>query len=160
MRRVLVFGAGSVALLGMGFAVARYSTPRAQSSRAEDPQSTSALSDAGIPEPPQADERTKEMRRFDRYDRNSDGRIVAAEFLASRQKAFARLDLNHDGLLSFAEYAAKASDKFTKADKDKSQALDHAEFAATKPVRKARAHVKCPPAGQPAAEPATDTSEG
>lgn len=155
MRRAIILGAGALLLLGLGVGYARYSGTHPPVSAAAVPTSANVADQEDVPEPPIADERTKEMRRFDRYDSNSDGRIALPEFLATRQKAFARLDLNHDGQLSFDEYAAKARDKFTKADQDKSQTLDRAEFAATKPVRKMHASVKCPPA-----QPAGEASEG
>ena len=41
-----------------------------------------AAADSGSPaEPPSADERTREQRRFDRADRNRDGRITLDELL-------------------------------------------------------------------------------
>lgn len=158
MRRIFLLGLGCLALIGLGFALSQYMAPDATASAAQ-PQILGSVPD-DVPSPPQADERTKEMRRFDRYDADGDGRIARMEFLASRQKAFARLDLDHNGGLSFAEYAAKATDKYLKADKDKSQSLDRAEFAATKPVRKARPTAKCPPGDQPASAALVDAAEG
>lgn len=158
MRRVLLLGLGCLALIGLGFGLSRYMAPNATASVAQPQRASSVPED--VPSPPQADERTKEMRRFDRYDADGDGRIARMEFLASRQKAFARLDLDQNGSLSFAEYAAKATDKYLKADKDKSQSLDRAEFAATKPVRKARPVAKCPPGDQPASAALGDAAEG
>jgi hypothetical protein len=111
---------------------------------------TSASDESGnladpLPDPPVADEKSREQRRFDRTDKNKDGRISRDEYLALRRKNFAKLDKNGDGVLSFDEYATKAIDKFTAADKDHSGALNAAEFATTKVQRKAKPRAKCPP---------------
>jgi hypothetical protein len=94
--------------------------------------------------PPQATERTREQKRFDRYDHDRNGRIDREEYLLARHKAFAKLDVNGDGKLSFDEYAVKTEAKFAKADADRSNTLDAAEFATTAIVRKSRP--RCPPA--------------
>ncbi|MDX3886146.1 MAG: EF-hand domain-containing protein [Sphingomonas sp.] len=105
-----------------------------------------APADAGADtDPPQASERTREQRRFARYDRDRDGRVGREEYLAARRKAFAKLDTNGDGRLSFEEYAVRTIDKFGQADADRSGALDAAEFAATRVARKAPARPNCPP---------------
>ena len=49
----------------------------------------------------------KEERRFNRYDKNRDGRVTRVEMLSTRVKAFQKLDTNHDNLLSFEEWAVK-----------------------------------------------------
>jgi len=100
-------------------------------------------------DPPQASEKTREEKRFDRYDRNKDGKVDRGEYLLNRQRAFARLDTNHDGKLSFDEYAVKTEAKFAKADADKSGVLDPTEFATTRVVRKAKP--RCPPAKEDSA---------
>ena len=86
-----------------------------------------------IGEPPTADPQSKEVKRFDRSDKNEDGRITLAELVEPRRKAFAKLDSNSDGRLSFEEWAAKSIDKFEGADADGNQALTRAEFATTAP---------------------------
>ena len=103
------------------------------------PSATPAPADA-----PQATEKTREEKRFDRYDHDKNGKIDRDEYLLARHKNFAKLDTNGDGKLSFEEYAAKAIVKFSTADSDHSRTLDHAEFATTRVVRKTRP--RCPPA--------------
>jgi hypothetical protein len=93
---------------------------------------------------PEAEERTREEKRFDRYDKDRNQQITTEEYLANRRKAYARLDANGDGRLSFEEWAKKTTDKFAKADGDSSKALSRDEFATTKVVRKAPAR-NCPP---------------
>ncbi|NNM77932.1 histidine kinase [Sphingomonas sp. ID1715] len=100
-------------------------------------------SDPGAP--PAAEERTREEKRFDRYDKDRDQKITPEEYLLSRRKAYAKLDANGDGRLSFEEWAKKTTDKFAKADADGSKALSRTEFATTKVVRKTKAPVKCAP---------------
>jgi EF hand len=101
---------------------------------------------ADLAGPPTASEKTREEKRFARYDKDKNGQVARDEYLASRQKAFARLDVNGDGRLSLDEYAVKAVVKFAAADRDKTGALNATEFASTRVVRKARPKPKCLPA--------------
>lgn len=98
---------------------------------------------APLAEPPQASEKTREERRFGRYDKDKDGAVAREEYLAARRKAFAKLDTNGDGRLGFEEYAVKTTAKFAGADKDKSGALTPEEFVATRVVRKAKPRCNC-----------------
>ncbi|WP_414902937.1 histidine kinase [Sphingomonas flavalba] len=104
-----------------------------------------ALATEPLAMPPQADERSREQKRFDRYDKDRNQAISREEYLASRRKAFARLDLNHDGRLDFDEWAKKTTDKFARADADHSNALTRAEFLTTRVVRKTPVRRDCPP---------------
>ncbi len=104
--------------------------------------------------PPAASERTREEKRFARYDKDKNGAVGKAEYLLSRQKGFAKLDVNGDGRISFEEYAVKAVVKFAAADRDKNSALNATEFATTRVIRKpAKAKPNCPPALTRPAEP-------
>ena len=93
--------------------------------------------------PPSADERTKEQRRFDRADRNNDGRITREEMLQPRRKAFERLDVNRNGALSFEEWAVRTLDKFGGADANRDGNLTRQEYATTAPRPRARPKQKC-----------------
>jgi len=95
------------------------------------------------PMPPEASEKDREAKRFDRYDRNRDGIITRTEMLASRAKAFRKLDTDGNNLLSFEEWAVATSDKFAGADGDKDGKLSRAEFATTAPKPAARPKCKC-----------------
>ena len=117
----------------------------------------SPLAAEPLDEPPSASEKTREEKRFSRYDKDRNGQIARDEYLAARRKAFAKLDTNGDGKLSFEEYSVKAIDKFAKADADKSGTLSAAEFATTRVVRKERPRPDCPP--QRAAAPAADKDD-
>jgi hypothetical protein len=86
-----------------------------------------------IPPAPEADPKSKEEKRFDRADKNEDGRITLAELVEPRRKAFAKLDVNGDGRLSFEEWAVRTIDKFQGADADRNNALTRAEYATTAP---------------------------
>ena len=98
-----------------------------------------------LAEPPAATEKTREEKRFLRYDKDRDGKVAREEFLASRRKAYAKLDANSDGRLSFEEWSAKTSERFAKADADKSATLTAEEFATTRIARKATRPAPCVP---------------
>lgn len=104
------------------------------------------------PAVPEATPTTREQKRFNRYDKDRDGRITRDEYLAARRKAFAKLDTNGDGRLSFDEWAIRATTKFATADKDASGTMNAAEFATTAVKRKAPSRAKCPPPQAPAEE--------
>ncbi|MHA6719395.1 EF-hand domain-containing protein [Sphingomonas sp. RS6] len=110
-------------------------------------------------EAPAATARTREQKRFDRYDKNRDDAIGREEYLASRRKAFARLDTNNDGRLDFEEWAARTIDKFASADADKSGTLTRAEFLVTAPKRRTPPRCACAPAPKPNATTARDEAE-
>ncbi len=103
------------------------------------------LAFADIADPPRAEPKSKEEKRFNRYDKDKNGGITRAEYMLSRQKAYAKLDVNGDGKLSFEEYAVKTVTKFAKADGDRSGALNRAEFVTTRVVRKEKPKPNCPP---------------
>ncbi len=109
--------------------------------------------------PPEASERTREEKRFARYDKDKNGAVGRAEYLVSRQKGFAKLDINGDGRISFDEYAVKTVTKFAAADKDRNNALNATEFATTRVIRKPKAKPYCPPSLR-APAPADDAEEG
>lgn len=101
--------------------------------------------EAPLPEEaPSAPAKSREQKRFDRYDKDRDEAITRDEYLLSRRKAFAKLDVNGDGRLGFEEWAVRTTTKFAGADKDKSGGLTRAEFLTTAPKRrKAAAAPKC-----------------
>lgn len=104
---------------------------------------------------PKAPAKTREERRFDRYDKDRNDAITREEYLVSRRKAFAKLDTNGDGRLSFDEWAIRTTTKFATADADKSGAMSRAEFATTAVKRKAPTKTRCicpPPGGDDAEE--------
>jgi EF hand len=114
---------------------------------------------ADLAPPPEASERTREEKRFARYDKDRNGAVGRDEYLFSRQMGFAKLDANHDGRISFEEYAVKAVVKFAAADRDKNSALNATEFATTRVIRKAKAKPKCAPSLR-APAPVEDEAEG
>lgn len=106
-----------------------------------------------LPAAPQARKKSKEEQRFNRADRDDDGRITQAEFLHQRRRNFDKLDLDGDGKLSFAEYAASGIARFEKADGNRDGHLNAAEFATTapKPRKPSSDRCKCPTAQDTAA---------
>jgi hypothetical protein len=91
---------------------------------------------------PEASPKTREEKRFSRYDHNKDGKVQADEYLAARQRNFAKLDVDHNGALSFQEYAVKGIEKFNAAGGRKGW-LSAAEFVATAPPPPKRKACSC-----------------
>ena len=119
------------------------------------PPALAAQTDAGAELPdavPEATAKTREEKRFGRYDKDKNGAITREEYLAARRRAYAKLDVDHDGKLSFDEWAVKATTKFAAADADHNGAMNPAEFTTTAVKRVARKTGKCPPAATPARE--------
>lgn len=149
MWRYLAGGAAALLMAGAGVLVfnARAndepSLPAAPQASAEARRAADPLPDVA----PEAGDRTREQKRFDRYDKDRDDSVTREEYLAARRKAFAKLDANHDGTLSFDEWAVKATTKFAAADKDRSNVLTRAEFATTA-VKRKPARRDCPPAAR------------
>ncbi len=109
---------------------------------------------------PEAGEKTREQKRFSRYDKDKNGGVSRDEYFQSRRKAFAKLDVNGDGKLGFDEYAVKTVVKFTGADRDRSGVLTPTEFLATRVPRK-EGKSKCPPPERHKIAPAPgDEEEG
>ena len=149
MWRYLLGGAAALLMIAAGImwfnARARTTAaPLLAAAPAAVPAGT-ATDDAALPAAvPEATDKTREDKRFARYDKNRDGIVSREEYLASRRKAFAKLDTNHDGVLSFDEWSAKTIAKFAIADHDRSGGMTPAEFAPTAPKRSAHPR-KCPP---------------
>lgn len=98
----------------------------------------------GKPPPvPTATNRTREERRFDRYDRDRDNIITRGELLGSRVKAFQKLDRDGNNLLSFEEWSVRTSDRFAGADTNGDGRLTRAEFATTAPKRSVQPGCDC-----------------
>jgi hypothetical protein len=101
------------------------------------PEQVPAIRLAPIGQAPAADPKSKEEKRFDRSDKNKDGRITLAELVEPRRKAYAKLDLDRDGKLSFEEWAVKTIDKYKTADVD-GGGLSRSEYATTAPKPRAK----------------------
>ena len=93
---------------------------------------------------PQVSEATREQRRFDRLDRDRDGRITRNEMLVLRVDAFRKLDADGNNLLSFEEWAVRTANRFKGADGNGDGVLNAGEFATTKPKRAAQPECRCP----------------
>ena len=106
-------------------------------------QSAPAILAASPPAAPEAPAKSREQKRFDRADKDKDGRIVLDELLQPRRKAFAKLDKNGDGRLSLEEWAVKTIDKFNGADRDSSRSLTAAEYASTAPKPSKKPKCRC-----------------
>lgn len=147
MWRWLAGGVAGVAAIGAGaLLLTSRETPSVAALPAPPPEQAADAEQEALPASvPEATAKTREEKRFGRYDKDRDGRITRDEYLAARRKAFAKLDKDGDGRLSFDEWAVKATAKFDGADRDRSGAMDAGEFATTAVKRKTRAPLKCPP---------------
>jgi hypothetical protein len=149
MWRYLAGGVAAILMVGAGWLLFG-SHARPEILAATAPR-TSATPTPGADDPlpaalPAAPPRDREQKRFDRYDKDRDGRITAVEYLVPRRKAFAKLDKNGDGRLSFEEWATRTTTRFQTADADRSGAMSAAEFATTAPKRRAGPACRCPAA--------------
>lgn len=95
------------------------------------------------PDLPEATEQTREQRRFDRLDRDRDGRISRVEMLVPRAALFRKLDADGNNLLTFEEWAVVTASRFRTADRNDDRLLDRIEFATTKPKPAARPQCDC-----------------
>lgn len=143
--------AGAAAVLAAGGAgwLAFGEAPRAEAVLPAPPAPASATQESAAEEAPalpEATPRTREEKRFGRYDKDRDGAITRDEYLLSRRKAYAKLDRDGDGRLSFDEWAVKTTAKFAGADRDGSGSMDAAEFATTAVKRRPARRAPCPPA--------------
>ena len=117
---------------------------------------TASLFSADEPlQAPEASPKSREEKRFSRYDRDKNGKIEAAEYLAARHRNFDKLDADHNGSLSFAEYAVKGIDKFNAAGGKKGW-LSPAEFVKTAPPPPKRKSCSC---NQPRYASADDSND-
>ncbi len=92
---------------------------------------------------PSVDPATREQKRFDRLDRDRDGRITRNEAVAPRVAAFRKLDVDHNNLLSFEEWSVVTANRFKGADKNGDESLTRDEFATTKPKQSKHPQCKC-----------------
>jgi len=134
-------GAAAMALLGGG-GFALWQSLDARPPLTPPPPAPTAEQRA-IAEAPAATEKSREEKRFARYDKDKDGKVAREEFLAARRKAYAKLDTNGDGRLSFEEWSIKTTDRFAKADSDRSATLTPEEFATTRIARKTKRPSPC-----------------
>ncbi len=154
MWRYLVAGLGALLLVAGGYALlAGRATSRPLLASAPSGAAAQA-GDTALPDSaPEATAKTREEKRFGRYDKDKNGAITREEYFANRRKAYARLDLNHDGQLSFDEWSAKTLAKFGTADANHDGAMNPTEFLSTAVKRNAKPKVKCAcPTPAPTAE--------
>ena len=144
--------AGGAAALAMGGAGMLAFGGAARPGTALPPQPAALAAEPGQADEavvlPEATPKTREEKRFGRYDKDRDGAITREEYFVSRRKAYAKLDRDGDGRLSFEEWATKATTKFATADRDKSGAMNAAEFATTAVTRRPARRAACRPARQ------------
>jgi hypothetical protein len=136
MARYLA-GVGSALLLVIAGVLVWKSQAQSENIVPPAPASVASTVEPALAAPPSA-EKSREEKRFARYDGDEDGIITRAEMMDTRRKPFAKLDKDGNGSLSFEEWAVATADKFGKADADRSGTLNSAEFATTKRETKPR----------------------
>lgn len=139
MWRYLVGGVAALLLVGAGWLIfygEAHPDVLPTTAAAARPDAAASQTDPQAAPLPEAPARSREQKRFDRYDKDRDGRITREEYLVPRRKAFAKLDTNGDGRLGFDEWAIKTTTRFADADHDRSGVMDATEFATTAPKRK------------------------
>jgi len=145
MWRFLAGALAAMLLMGAGLVLWNSQAASEQSVTDPPPVPLAVIAEPLPDTVPSASPKTREERRFDRYDKDRNGAITRDEYLAQRRKADARLDTNGNGQLDFDEWAAKTTGKFGGADADKSGAMSRTEFATTAIKRRAPARRDCPP---------------
>lgn len=152
-------GVGAALVLGLaGFFLLRGSAaPPVKLPGAPAADAAAAAAEDPLPaEAPSATAKTREQKRFDRYDKDRNDAVTRDEYLLSRRKAFAKFDTNGDGRLDFEEWAVKTTTRFVGADADKSGTLTRTEFLATAPKARAGAKPRCVCPATPAKDKAED----
>lgn len=103
----------------------------------------SEAGDAVGPGLPEASEQSREAKRFDRVDKNRDGKITRTEMLSPRVKDFRKLDVDGNNLLTFDEWSVATDNRFKGADKNGDGGLSREEFATTKQKKAKKPACKC-----------------
>ena len=133
MLRFLAGAAASFLLLTGAFLIWQSRAEHASGLPGAPPARAATLFGSTEPlQAPEASAKTREEKRFARYDKDKDGKVETMEYLAARRRNFDKLDVDHNGALSFAEYAVKGIEKFNAAGGRKGF-LTPAEFVATAP---------------------------
>lgn len=142
---MLRFLAGAMAAILMMTGAFLLWQGRAQEPALPPPPPRTAVPAMVAPQPhaPEASAKSREQLRFDRADRDKNGKIVLTELLDPRRKSFAKLDKDGDGKLSFTEWAHTTIDKFKGADSDRDGILTRAEYATTAPKRRPKPKCGC-----------------
>ncbi len=99
--------------------------------------------DAVGPGLPEANEQSREQKRYDRLDKNRDSHITRTEMLSPRVKDFRRLDIDGNNLLTFDEWSVATDNRFKAADRNGDGWLSREEFATTKQEPQKNPACKC-----------------
>ena len=96
------YGAGAMAALALVaaavIALSGRSRPAALLPAAPAVQAGTTDDQSPLPDTmPEATPKSREQKRFGRYDKDRDGKITRDEYLVARRKAFAKLDKDGDG---------------------------------------------------------------
>jgi hypothetical protein len=154
MNRILVGALGALLLVASGLfwwqGRAAVSPPAAPSQlalssvpAADEELPDSDAGDAVGPGLPEASEQSREAKRFDRLDKNRDGKITRTEMVSPRVKDFRKLDADGNNLLTFDEWSVATDNRFKSADKNGDGSLNREEYATTKQKAAKKPACKC-----------------
>ena len=154
MNRMLVGALGALLMVASGLfwwqgraAVTPPAAPShlalASAPAADEELPDSDAGDAVGPGLPEASEQSREAKRFDRVDKNRDGRISRTEMLSPRVKDFRKLDVDGNNLLTFDEWSVATDNRYKGADKNGDGGLSREEFATTKQKKAKKPACKC-----------------
>ena len=154
MNRMLVGALGALLLVASGLfwwqgraAVTPSAAPAqlaiASAAAADEELPDSDAGDAVGPGLPEASEQSREAKRFDRLDKNRDGKITRTEMVSPRVKDFRKLDVDGNNLLTFDEWSVATDNRFKAADKNGDGSLNREEFATTKQKKAKKPACKC-----------------
>ena len=155
MNRILVGALGALLLVASGLfwwqgraadrvpaAPTRLALEAVPTAEADDLPDSDA-GDAVGPGLPEANEQSREAKRYDRLDKNRDGKITRTEMVAPRVKDFRKLDVDGNNLLTFDEWSVATDNRFKGADKNGDGWLSREEYATTRPKKAKKPVCKC-----------------
>ena len=155
MNRILVGALGALLLVSSGIfwwqghaadrqpsAATRLALEAVPTADAEELPDSEA-GDAVGPGLPEANEQSREQKRYDRLDKNRDARITRTEMLSPRVKDFRKLDVDGNNLLTFDEWSVATDNRFKGADHNGDGWLSREEYATTKPKKPSKPACKC-----------------
>jgi hypothetical protein len=106
MWRYLVGGVAALLLAGAGLMLFR---GKAAPEHLLPAMTAAANAQASLPEEvPEATAKTREQKRFNRYDKDKDGKITREEWSAKSIAKFAAADADHNGAMTAVEFATTA----------------------------------------------------
>ena len=144
MWRFLAGVAATLVLVSAGLFLWNARADRASPIPAAPQMVAAADSDVELAPPPAASEKTREEKRFARYDKDRNGAIAQGEYLAARRKAFRQARRRTMTASCLRRMGGEGVQKFAAADKDKIGATERRRIRDHRVVRKAKPQARLP----------------